>query len=62
MDESNLKPQEEILSQEAPMDAVAKAQDEAAAQKEKYVRLLAEFDNMRKRHERERVGVVPGLV
>ena len=32
--------------------------DEAAAQKDKYMRLLAEFDNMRKRQERERGDII----
>ena len=58
MDENNLKPQEEILSQEAPVEVVPKPPDEAAAHKDKYVRLLAEFDNMRKRHERERIELI----
>ena len=61
MDKSSPKPQEEILSQPAspaggqpPVETGTKAPDEAALHKDKYVRLLAEFDNMRKRHERER--------
>jgi molecular chaperone GrpE len=58
MDEKEQKPQEEILSQEAPVEVVAKAADEAAVHKDKYVRLLAEFDNMRKRHERERIELI----
>jgi len=61
MDEPKLKP-EEILSQDAPAEApveiVTKAPDEAALHKDKYVRLLAEFDNMRKRHERERSDLI----
>ena len=58
MDEPNLKPQEEILSQEPPAEIVANPPDEAALQKDKYVRLLAEFDNMRKRHEREQERLI----
>ena len=54
MEENNSKPQEEILSQEVPIETVTKAPDEGTLYKDKYVRLLAEFDNMRKRHERER--------
>ena len=61
MDKSSPKPKEEILSQPAspvgdqpPVETETKAPDEAALYKDKYVRLLAEFDNMRKRHERER--------
>lgn len=57
MDEPNLKPEEEILSQEPPAQEPAKP-DEAALNKDKYVRLLAEFDNMRKRHERERIDLI----
>ena len=58
MDEPNLKPQEEILSQEAPAAIEGNQPDEAALHKDKYVRLLAEFDNMRKRHERERSDLI----
>ena len=46
MDENNQKAQEEVLSQEAPVETAAKPVDEAAVHKDKYVRLLAEFDNM----------------
>src|SRR6202166_1698737 len=58
MDENITKPQEEILSQEAPLENAPKAQDENGVYKDKYVRLLAEFDNMRKRHERERSDLI----
>jgi len=59
MNEENVNPQEEILSQEIPVETVAsKPVDEAALHKDKYVRLLAEFDNMRKRHERERIDLI----
>src|SRR5476651_985476 len=58
MNEDNVKPQEEILPQEVPVEALAKPVDEAAIHKDKYVRLLAEFDNMRKRHERERLELI----
>ena len=62
MDDPNLKPQEEPLSQEvpaeSPVEIIAKGADEAALNKDKYVRLLAEFDNMRKRHERERIDLI----
>jgi molecular chaperone GrpE len=58
MNENSQKPQEEILSQEAPVEIIPKAADEAAVHKDKYVRLLAEFDNMRKRHERERSDLI----
>ncbi len=58
MDEQTSKSQEEILSQEVPVEAVTKAPDEKVEYKDKYVRLLAEFDNMRKRHERERSDLI----
>ena len=58
MDEPSLKPQEEVLPQDVPVETGTKAPDEALLQKDKYVRLLAEFDNMRKRHERERSDLI----
>jgi len=58
MDEPDLKPQEEVLSQDAPAETVIKPLDEAALHKDKYVRLLAEFDNMRKRNERDRIELI----
>ena len=65
MDEKTEKSHEEALSQPAAQasgdelaQASNKAADEAALHKDKYVRLLAEFDNMRKRHERERVELI----
>ena len=58
MEEKKDKPQEEILSQEVPVETVTKAPDESLQYKDKYVRLLAEFDNMRKRHERERMELI----
>jgi molecular chaperone GrpE len=58
MDEPNIKPQEEALPQDAPVETGTKAPDEALLQKDKYVRLLAEFDNMRKRHEREKERLI----
>ena len=58
MNEDNSKPQEEILSQEIPVETVIKTPDEKELYKDKYMRLLAEFDNMRKRHERERMDLI----
>jgi molecular chaperone GrpE len=59
MDEQGQKPQKEILSQEPQVKLNAKAlQKESLAYKDKYVRLLAEFDNMRKRHDRERSDLI----
>ncbi len=45
----------------SPQPAAAQAnplEEQLAAEKNKYVRLLAEFDNMRKRQERERADIV----
>lgn len=58
MDE-NVQPQEEILSKEEQKPGAVEAlAEQLAAEKEKYVRLLAEFENMRKRHERERLELI----
>jgi len=54
MDEKSQKQQEEILSQETSAQPV----EENIDYKDKYVRILAEFDNMRKRHERERSDLI----
>lgn len=51
MDENVGQPAEEVLSAE---DLKQKLADE----KDKYIRLLAEFDNMRKRHQRERQELI----
>ncbi len=63
MDETNKTPEEEILSQEPPAETsvkqkTAKPADDAGEYKDKYVRLMAEFDNMRKRHDRERIELI----
>src|SRR3569623_1063995 len=73
MDETVQNPQEEILTQQdqsANTDAQAKYEQAPkvdpleslkaalATEKDKYVRLLAEFDNMRKRHERDRQELI----
>ena len=62
MNEENIKSQEELLSQEPSsatqgQDAL-KADQDKQDYKDKYMRLLAEFDNMRKRHERERSDLI----
>ncbi|MDE2027225.1 MAG: nucleotide exchange factor GrpE [Candidatus Omnitrophica bacterium] len=60
--EKDLKPEEEILSQQAAQSEAPPPEQPKASQaedyKDKYVRLLAEFDNMRKRHERERQELI----
>ena len=58
MNEENLKPEEEILSQEVPVETAAKPIVENLDYKDKYLRMMAEFDNMRKRHERERIDLI----
>jgi molecular chaperone GrpE len=59
MDEKNVKKEEEILSQEPPLTEIElKASEPKDDYKDKYVRLLAEFDNMRKRHERDRMELI----
>ena len=57
--ESVLSPKEEQTPQEQPaVDEVALLKGQVAIEKDKYVRLLAEFDNMRKRHERDRLDLI----
>jgi molecular chaperone GrpE len=61
MDE-NVQPEEEVLSQTKDAEVLPSEIDilkaQLQAEKDKYVRLLAEFDNVRKRHERERVEII----
>jgi len=62
-EEQNAKnKEEEILSQEPaqeiPVETIPKAPEQKDDYKDKYVRLMAEFDNMRKRHERERMELI----
>ena len=66
MDENVQQPIEEVLSQEhnqpasetVKPDALELLAGQLAGEKDKYVRLLAEFDNMRKRHERDRQELI----
>lgn len=66
MDETVQNPEEEILSQseateqmqEPKADNVEGLKLALSVEKDKYVRLLAEFDNMRKRHERDRQELI----
>ena len=66
MDENVQQPIEEVLSQEqnqpaqetAKPDVLEVLTTQVAIEKDKYVRLLAEFDNMRKRHERDRQELI----
>ena len=43
---------------EKPLDEVDKLRQELGEAKDKYIRLFAEFDNMRKRNERERAALI----
>ena len=62
MDENVQQPTEEFLSQQETKEAIPQPTPDPVeglklalgVEKDKYVRLLAEFDNMRKRHERDR--------
>ena len=68
MDENVQQPIEEVLpSQETQAQAQAEPEKlgpldmlkgQLSGEKDKYVRLLAEFDNMRKRHERDRQELI----
>jgi molecular chaperone GrpE len=60
MDEQVQEPSEEILSppEEVKADSTEGLKLALSVEKDKYVRLLAEFDNMRKRHEKERMELI----
>ena len=61
MDENVQQPIEEVLSStedQPKADALELLAGQMAVEKDKYVRLLAEFDNMRKRHQREREELI----
>ena len=54
----NVKPEEKAEKhKDKSSDALKKAQEELAAEKDKYLRLLAEYDNFRKRSQKERESV-----
>ncbi|MBI3601298.1 MAG: nucleotide exchange factor GrpE [Candidatus Omnitrophica bacterium] len=61
MDENVQQPEEVLSDKESPSakpDALEVLKGQLAAEKDKYVRLLAEFENMRKRHQREREELI----
>ena len=73
MDEKDPNPTEEVLLQQEQLSAAEAGQAQEVVEKadpvevlkgllvvekDKYVRLLAEFDNMRKRHERDRQELI----
>ncbi len=58
MEEPISEPAAEILSTKTDVNEVETLKNLLAVEHDKYVRLMAEFDNMRKRHERERVELI----
>ncbi len=63
IDQQSEAPAEHLNDASGEMISVSKADfqkltEESLASKEKYVRLLAEFDNMRKRNERDRADLI----
>ena len=59
MDENAEQSQEEVLSdKQSQPNELEVLKEQLEAEKDKHVRLLAEFDNMRKRHQRERQELI----
>ncbi|MBF0331682.1 MAG: nucleotide exchange factor GrpE [Candidatus Omnitrophica bacterium] len=62
MTDENIEENEEVIAEpEQPqvvVDPVEKLTQELGEAKDKYIRLFAEFDNMRKRNERERAALI----
>ena len=58
MEEPISEPQEEILSTKVEPSEVESLKVALSVEHEKYLRLMAEFDNMRKRQERERMELI----
>ncbi|MBF0569819.1 MAG: nucleotide exchange factor GrpE [Candidatus Omnitrophica bacterium] len=58
MADEEMNKEEALPPQEAPVSEVEKLRQELGEAKDKYIRLFAEFDNMRKRHERERADLI----
>lgn len=58
MEEPISQPQEEILSNKPEISEIDTLKHLLSVEHEKYVRLMAEFDNMRKRQERERMELI----
>jgi molecular chaperone GrpE len=59
MTDENIKENEDVVEPQAePVDEAQKMKQELGEAKDKYIRLFAEFDNMRKRHERERTALI----
>lgn len=58
MEEPISQPEAEILSSKPDNSELEGVKTALAVEHEKYVRLMAEFDNMRKRQERERMELI----
>jgi molecular chaperone GrpE len=59
MTDENMNENEDAVEPQVELvDETEKLKQELGAAKDKYIRLFAEFDNMRKRHERERVALI----
>jgi len=59
MTDENINNNEDAVEpQVEPVDEMDKLKQELGQAKDKYIRLFADFDNMRKRHERERVALI----
>lgn len=57
-DEKTNKNEDAVEPQAQCADETEKLKQELGESKDKYIRLFAEFDNMRKRNERERVALI----
>ena len=59
MTDENINNNEDAVEpQVEPEDGTEKLKQQLGQAKDKYIRLFADFDNMRKRHERERVALI----
>ena len=59
MTDENIKDNEDSVEPQVELvDETEKLKQELGEAKDKYIRLFAEFDNMRKRHERDRVALI----
>ena len=57
-DEEEIKEDAGEILQESVVNEVQTLKQELGEAKDKYIRLFAEFDNMRKRHDRERLELI----
>ncbi len=56
--ENKTERQEEVTADTPPTDEMTELKNELAAQKDKYVRLFAEFDNFKRRSAKERLELI----